>query len=65
MNCAACGRRLCQDEIGLSCKLISRGTTVFYCVPCLAGRFRTTEQALLELADRFRESGCTLFPPKI
>ncbi len=62
MTCAACGRTpLTQVETGLTRKLINRGTTVFYCLDCLALRFRVTREQLLEMAEAFRASGCTLF----
>lgn len=62
MNCASCGRPLTGDETGLSRKLINRGTTVCYCLPCLAGMFHTEVPRLLELIEQFRNAGCTLFP---
>ncbi len=62
MTCAACGRApLTRDEIGLSKKLISRGTEICYCIDCLAGRFRVTRAQLTEMAEAFRSGGCTLF----
>ena len=62
MICAACGKSpLTRVETGLTCKLINRGTTVFYCLDCLAQRFHVTREQLLEMAEAFRASGCTLF----
>lgn len=63
MTCAACDRVLTADELGLSRKLINRGTRVFYCVPCLAEKYRVTESALRDMIERFRAAGCSLFPP--
>lgn len=62
MTCARCGRTLTADETGLSRKLINRGTTVFFCLTCLSRDFRVSEQSLSEMIERFRASGCTLFP---
>ena len=64
MNCAGCGRCLTGDETGLSRKLISRGTTGFYCLSCLSGMFHTPVPQLQELIEHFRDSGCTAFPPR-
>ena len=61
--CALCSASLTPDEIGLSKKLINRGTTVFFCLPCLARRFDVTEEILRDKIRQFREMGCTLFPP--
>ena len=61
MTCACCGRELTPDEVGLSRKLINRGTQVFFCLGCLAEDFRLPEEELLEMIQRFREAGCTLF----
>lgn len=62
MSCAACGREgLTRDEIGLSRKLVNRGTAQAWCLTCLAKRFRVTERQLRDLAQAFRENGCPLF----
>lgn len=61
MTCARCGRELVRDEIGLSRKLINRGTTTFFCLSCLAEDFKLPESELVEMIARFREAGCMLF----
>ena len=62
MTCASCGKKdLTRDEIGLTRKLINRGAEECFCLRCLAERFRVTEQQLTELAQAFRENGCSLF----
>ncbi len=61
MRCAACDRELEYDEVGLSRKLIGRGTRVFYCITCLAQDFKVTEEKLRELIERYKAGGCTLF----
>lgn len=61
MNCADCGAPLTRDETGLSRKLISRATRECYCLDCLGRRFHLSREQLLELAERFRAAGCTLF----
>ncbi len=62
MSCAGCGKEpLSRDEIGLTKKLINRGASVCYCIDCLAARFRVTPEQLRDMAQAFRENGCTLF----
>ncbi|MBQ6175323.1 MAG: hypothetical protein IKS31_10585 [Clostridia bacterium] len=62
MTCAACGRGpLTRDEIGLTKKLINRGAEACYCLDCLAARFRVGREALAQMAEAFRDAGCTLF----
>lgn len=61
MTCAECGKQLVRDEIGMTRKLINRGATRFLCYACLARKFRLTVPALEEMAEGFREAGCTLF----
>lgn len=63
--CYKCGADdLPQDVVGLNKKLINRAVERYLCLPCLAREFGEKEEALLALADRLREQGCTLFPPK-
>ncbi len=62
MTCHTCGQPLTADEVGLSRKLVNRGTRVYWCLPCLAKDFRVSEEALRDMIERFRASGCTLFP---
>ena len=59
--CTDCGRRISQDEAGLTRKLINRNTQQLYCLACLSRRFKVPEERLLEMIERFREAGCTLF----
>ena len=61
MKCETCGRELRNVEIGLSRKLINRGTEIFFCLDCLAEKYTTTEQKLIELAEYYSKHGCTLF----
>jgi len=61
MTCKKCGRELKREDTGLTRKLISRGATEFYCIPCLAEYFGTTEENCHAMIKRFRADGCTLF----
>ena len=60
-ECITCGREITRDEMGLSRKLINRGTSEFKCLPCLATYYRVSEQRLHELIAQYRAQGCTLF----
>ena len=59
--CAKCGREIDRDEIGLTKKLINRGTTTYFCIDCLAEKFEVTREDLEKKIVEFREMGCTLF----
>ena len=61
MKCSLCEKPLDRDETGLSRKLISRGNRECFCMVCLGKRFRVTEEQLREMAEHFRQAGCTLF----
>ena len=60
-HCARCGAVLSRDDIGLTRKLINRGSEVFYCLPCLAKHFQLTEEILREKIREYKAMGCTLF----
>jgi len=61
MICASCGKPLERIETGLSRKLINRATMECFCLECLGKRFRVTREQLVEMAEHFRQAGCTLF----
>ncbi len=61
MNCKTCERELEYDEIGLSRKLLGRGVREFFCLSCLSKDFKVSESKLLELIERYKVGGCTLF----
>ena len=60
-RCASCGAALGFDDIGATKRFINRGSTVFYCRPCLAGRLGISVEFLEEKIEHFRRQGCTLF----
>ncbi len=62
-KCLKCGKELNAIDVGLSKKLINRGTTDYFCKSCLAEKFDVTESLLDEKVRAFRAAGCALFPP--
>lgn len=61
MVCKVCGRKLLPVEAALTKKLVNRGSTEFLCLSCLAAHFSVSEKTLLQKAEDFKESGCSLF----
>ena len=59
--CLQCSQPVSLDEIGLTKKLINRGTTQYLCFACMAKRFDVTVEDLIRKVEEFREMGCTLF----
>lgn len=62
--CIRCHTPLSSDEVGLTKKLINRGSTEFQCYSCLAEHFRVSVELLKEKVEQFREMGCMLFEPR-
>ena len=60
-RCVRCGAPLAKDDIAMTRKMINRGAQEFFCLSCLAARFRVPEQVLREKIREFRAMGCTLF----
>lgn len=60
-KCMKCGKNLSQDEIGIHKKMINRGATEYFCLPCLAEYLKVSEDALKERINYFKTQGCTLF----
>ncbi len=60
-SCKKCGKELSGNDIGLTKKLINRGSTDFLCINCIAEKFDCTKELLEEKIRQFKESGCTLF----
>ncbi len=60
-RCKKCGKELSGNDIGLTKKLINRGSTEFLCIDCIAEKFDCTKELLEEKIRQFKESGCTLF----
>lgn len=60
-ECKNCNKQLTSDEIGLTKKLINRGSTDFYCMDCLADIFKCDKSLLQKKIEQFRKQGCALF----
>lgn len=60
-KCIKCGSELTGNDIGLTKKLINRGSTEFMCIDCLAKKFDCSRELLEEKIKQFKASGCTLF----
>ena len=60
-DCVQCGKKLTDDEIAITRKLVNRGAEEFYCAECLARRFKIGTEEVYCLIERFREAGCSLF----
>lgn len=59
--CITCGKQLNYNEIGATKKLINRGLTEFYCIPCLSKEIKLSEEGIRIRIERFKEQGCSLF----
>lgn len=61
-NCYICGKEaLSKNEVGLTQKLIDRGSKRFYCLDCLAEYLEVDTEFLLTKIEEFKEQGCKLF----
>lgn len=60
-TCKKCGRELSGNDIGLTKKLINRGSTEFLCINCIAEKFDCSKELLEEKIKQFKVAGCTLF----
>lgn len=59
--CRKCGKELISDEIAITKKLINRGTSIYYCIDCLAESFDVKRENIEAKIQYFKEIGCTLF----
>ncbi len=59
--CKECGKELNGNDIGLTKKLINRGSTEFLCIDCIAKKFDCSKELLEEKIEQFKAAGCTLF----
>lgn len=61
-TCYHCGKLVYADDIGITRKLINRGTTRYYCISCLADAFELSVEDVQEKIRYYKSIGCTLFP---
>ncbi len=61
MYCAKCGCGITADEAAMTKKLINRGTTVYYCICCLADFFEVFPEDIRKKIQYYKDIGCTLF----
>ncbi len=56
-TCKKCGRELNGNDIGLTKKLINRGSTEFLCINCIAEKFDCSKELLEEKIKQFKAEG--------
>ena len=61
MNCSVCRKPVEPVAVALTRKIVGPNATEVRCLACLAAKFRTTEERLLDAARRYRDGGCVLF----
>ena len=60
MECPVCQKPVEPVAVALTRKIVGPNATEVLCLACLAARFRTTEERLLDAARRYRDGGCGL-----
>ena len=61
VKCSICEADVEKVSKALCMKIIDRKTKKFYCLSCLSEYLDTSAEDLLELAEEFKNEGCTLF----
>lgn len=65
-RCKSCGEELSVYDVGFYKKMVNRGAETDYCcIACTADYFHITTKKAWEMIKRYREMGCTLFPPEL
>ena len=59
--CVECNKKLKNDEVALSKKLIDIDTDEFYCIDCCTAYLECEKSDLEIKIQEFKEEGCTLF----
>ena len=60
-NCVVCKRKLVNDEISVTKKLLGMGESSFYCRACLADKFHVDVATIDRKIAQYRALGCWLF----
>ena len=61
MTCPVCGKPVEPVAEALTSKIVGPNATEVLCLACLAAKFKTTEERLLDAARRYRDGGCVRF----
>ena len=61
VECCVCGANVEKVSKALCMKIIDRKTKRFYCLSCLSEYLNTSVEDLIDLAEEFKNEGCTLF----
>lgn len=61
IKCCVCGANVEKVSKALCMKIIDRKTKRFYCLICLSEYLNTSMEDLIDLAEEFKNEGCTLF----
>ena len=61
MNCVDCRKPVEPVAVALTSKIVGPNATEVRCLACLAAKFKTTEERLLDAARRYRDGGCVRF----
>lgn len=59
--CIICGADVEKLSKALCMKIIDKNTKRFYCLNCLSEYLDTSKEDLIDLAEEFKNEGCTLF----
>lgn len=59
--CHKCRMSISKDEVAITKRLVNRGTTTYYCAPCLADAFGITTEDIQRCIRHYKRMGCTLF----
>ena len=61
MTCPVCQKPVEPVAAALTRKIVGPNATEVRCLDCLAARFKTSRQRLLDAARRYQDGGCVLF----
>ena len=61
VRCKVCGNSVEKVSYALCQKLFDKKTKKILCLSCLSNELDVEQEELLEKADEFKRSGCTLF----
>lgn len=59
--CAICKNKVSSDEVAMNVKLLGKQIGLIRCYDCLAAALNWDKSKLIELAEYYKKSGCTIF----